>query len=281
MGILDGKAAVVTGAGRGIGRAVAEELARQGAAVVVNDVDEAPAREAVEAIEKAGGKATVAIGSVATLDSARAIVGTAVERFGRIDLLLNNAGALRDRMFVNMTEEDWDLVIAIHLKGHFCMTKAAVEKMKDQGSGAIVNVTSTAGLKGNPGQANYATAKSGIIGFTKTLALELKRNGIRVNAIAPGAKTRMTMSIPEEVVREKAKTDPKALALLNLPGPEFIGPLVAFLASDDAKEVTGHIFGIRGDQLSYWEPPRQSKILIRYGGWKVESLKECFPRLLD
>lgn len=271
--ILKDRVAVVTGAGRGIGRAIALEMAKQGAGVVVNDVDTEPAEKVAEEIKKTGGKASSDNNTVSTMEGAEAIIRTATENFGQIDILVNNAGVIRDRMFVNMTEEEWDQVISVHLKGHFCCTKAAVGHMKEGSYGRVINVTSKAGLKGNMGQSNYSSAKAGVMGFTKTLSMELKKYNITVNAISPGAKTRMIMSIPEHVIREKAKTDPRARALLNLPGPEYIAPVVAYLASEDAADITGRIIGVKGGRLALWSYPEELKVMEKDDIWTVEEIK--------
>ncbi len=277
---LEGKVAVITGAGRGIGRAIALEMAREKAKVVVNDIDSDPVQQVLAEIRQSGGEAVGNTDTVERMSSATRIIRAAVDTFGRIDILVNIAGTLRDRMFVNMTEDEWDSVIAVHLKGHFCCTKAAVDYMKEQRAGRIINVTSAAGLRGNQGQANYSSAKAAIIGFTKTLSMELAKYNITVNAIAPGAKTRMTMSIPEDIVRQKAASDPRYLALLKLPGPEYVAPLVAFLCTEQAKEVTGRIIGIKGNQLTLWSYPQPERIAFVEDMWTIEILGQRLQTIL-
>jgi NAD(P)-dependent dehydrogenase (short-subunit alcohol dehydrogenase family) len=281
MGCLDGKVSIVTGSGRGIGCEIAIELARHGCKVVVNDVDSKPAEETVETIKRLGAEAAVCIESVDTMSGAEKITKFAVDHFGKVDILINNAGIIRDRMFINMNEQEWDDVISVHLKGHFACCKAVVNHMKQNGWGRIVNVTSKAGLVGNPGQCNYSAAKAGVMGFTKTLSMELKKYNITVNAISPGAKTRMTMSIPEHIIREKAKKDPRMLMLLNLPGPEYVAPVVAFLCTDDASEITGQIIGIRGDRLTLWSYPEEKKVAYASGKWTIEDLRQRFKEFLS
>lgn len=278
--VLENKVAVITGAARGIGRAIAEEMLKQGARVVINDVDE---DELNKTRDELGGEDRIAAvpGDVSSLEDARRIVGTAVEKFGSLDALVNNAGILRDRTFVKMSEEEWDAVIRVHLRGTFCCSKAAVEIMREKEGGAIVNITSTAGMRGNIGQSNYAAAKAGILGFTRTLSMELQKYGIRVNAVAPGAKTRMTLSIPEEVIRKKAQEDPRYLKLLQLPGPEYVAGLICFLVSDLAKEITGLIFGIVGNELSLWAFPHQVKVMYAPERWDVQLLEKNIPRLIE
>jgi NAD(P)-dependent dehydrogenase (short-subunit alcohol dehydrogenase family)/acyl dehydratase/putative sterol carrier protein len=244
MKLLEGKVAIVTGAGGGLGRSHALALAAEGAQVVVNDPGVARdgtgggmkmADAVVEEIRKAGGQAAANTDSVATTDGAEGIVKSALDAFGRVDILVNNAGILRDKTIHNMTDEMWDLVLAVHLRGTFAVTRAAARAMKEKGAGgSIVNTTSVAGLKGNFGQSNYSAAKAGIYGFTLTAAMELGKDGIRVNAIAPLAKTRMTQEIENIPAEYRA---------------EDVSPVVVYLASDRAKDVTGRILGVHGKHL--------------------------------
>jgi NAD(P)-dependent dehydrogenase (short-subunit alcohol dehydrogenase family) len=246
MGICEGRVAIVTGAGRGVGRAYAEMLASQGAIVVVNDLgsaangaalDESPAEEVVSAIRAAGGVAIVDTSDVSDWTSAQAMIAKAVDTFGRLDILVNNAGILRDRMLVNMTEEDWDSVIKVHLKGTFAPTHHAANywrlktKAGEAVDGRVINTTSHSAIFGNIGQANYAAAKGGIAAFTIVVARELKRIGVTVNAIAPRANTRMTEGLREWTDEERIRRS-----------PEWIAALVTWLASPESAHVSGRVF---------------------------------------
>ena len=250
MGILDGKSAVITGAGNGIGRATALLFAREGAKVVVNDLGgsrageggAASAADAVVAeIRAAGATAVASYDSVTTAEGARAIVGTAVREFGRIDVLVNNAGILRDKTLLKMELAQWDAVLDVHLKGTFLCTQAAAAPMKDQGSGRIVNTTSVSGLLGNFGQANYSAAKAGIYGLTRTASIELQRYGISVNAVAPIAKTRMTEDLP------------MFAKIADTLSPEHVAPAHLFLASDLCGERTGIVLSVAGARMSIYK----------------------------
>ncbi len=280
--LLQNRVAIVTGAGRGVGRAVALELAREGAAVVVNDpgvslqgetTAERPADEVVAEIRAAGGRAVASYDSVAEFASAGRIVQTAVRELGGLDILVNNAGIVRDRTLAKMGEDEFDAVLAVHLKGTFNMTRHAVEVMKEKSYGRIVNMTSLAGLKGNFGQTNYSAAKAGIVGFTITAAMELKRAGITVNAFAPRATTRMTGSIPGEKDPVKNR-GPET-------NPEHNAPLIAFLASERAGHVTGQIFG-KGrpgpDRYAFviYSYPREIAEIVRETPWTPEEVAERF-----
>src|SRR5438309_2292925 len=251
--ILKDRVAVVTGAARGIGREIALLMARLGARVVVNDyggseagqgTTQAPANEVVEEIRKAGGQAVASYDSVATMAGGERIVQTAIDAFGRLDIVVNNAGILRDRMIFNMTEEEWDAVIDTHLKGTFAVTRAAAPRMKEQRSGRFVNMTSTSGLVGNIGQANYAAPKLGIVGLTKVTALDMARYNVTANCISPFAWTRMIGTIPTETETQKVRVEK-----IKKMGPEHIAPLAVFLASEEAREVAGQVFGVRGKEI--------------------------------
>ena len=276
------KVAVVTGAGGGIGRGIALLLAKHGAKVVVNDIggsatgegrDSAPADKVVAEIAAAGGSAVSNYDSVASLAGGEKIVGTALEKFGRIDVVVNNAGILRDRMLFNMSEDDWDAVIGVHLKGTFACTRAAAPHMRQQKSGRIINITSTSGLIGNYGQANYAAAKLGIVGLTKTTALDLARYGVTANCIAPFAWTRMIGSIPTETEVQKARVEK-----IKKMDPGMIAPLVTFLASDAAQEVSGQIFGVRGKEIVLFSQPRPIRQIADMEGWTPEKVAAIVPQ---
>ena len=249
MGILDGKTAIVTGAGAGIGKEHAMLLAKEGAEVVVNDLggardgrgsSDSAANKVADLIKAAGGKAVPNHDSVATMEGGENIFKTAMDAFGKVDILINNAGILRDKSFANMTEEMWDSVVNVHLKGTFCVTKPVFAHMKSRGGpGRIVNTSSTSGLYGQFGQANYSSAKAGIAGFTRTIAIEGKKYGITANAILPIALTRLT----EDLERYKAPEMEREVA------PSLISPVIAWLCSDDATEVTGRFFTIRGNEV--------------------------------
>jgi len=239
---LPGKVAVVTGSGRGIGRGIAIAMAKEGAKVVVNDVDQEPAEETLRLIKEAGGEAAVCIGGVDKREQAQAIIDTAISHFGRIDILVNNAGIIRDAMMHKMTEEQFDSVIAVHLKGAWNCTQAAIKYMMEQKSGKIINIISLAGITGNIGQANYSAAKAGMIGLTKSNAKEFARYGITVNAIGPAAFTRMVEAIPEQIRETMAKRIP----LGRFGTPEDIAPAVIFLASDESNYITGQVLHVDG-----------------------------------
>ena len=276
--LLENRVAVVTGAGRGIGREFALELARQGASVVVNDLgvglrgegtDEDPATLVCKEIEQLGGHAVPSHESVTDFEGAERTIDLAVEQFGSIDILVNNAGIVRDRTLVKMTEDDFDAVIATHLKGAFNMTRHAAPRMKEAGFGRIINVTSSAGLRGNFGQTNYGAAKAGIMGMTFVWALELGRSGITVNAIAPAGATRMTAALGDD----EAEPDPRLDPAMN-------APIVAFLASDQAADVNGQIFGRTDFSYTIFQHPKQIAWMNKDGGWDTESVAEQFDGTL-
>nr|MBC7244305.1 3-oxoacyl-[acyl-carrier-protein] reductase [Chloroflexota bacterium] len=241
---LDGRVAVVTGASRGIGRAIAIKLASLGAKVVVNyRSNQAAAEEVVQHIRAIGGEAIAVQADVSIYDDAQRLIQSALDHFGRLDILVNNAGTTRDTLLVRMSEEDWDVVINTNLKGAFNCTKAAQRPMLKQRYGRIVNITSIAGLAGNPGQANYAAAKAGLVGFTKALAKEVGVRNITVNAVAPGyIPTDLTAILPPELVAKGIEMTP-----LGRPGsPEDIANAVAFLVSDEASYITGQVLSVDG-----------------------------------
>jgi NAD(P)-dependent dehydrogenase (short-subunit alcohol dehydrogenase family) len=282
MGIMDGKVAVVTGAGRGVGRGVALDLARAGAAVVVNDLgvslagqgDETPVAEQVaREIRDFGGRAVANGDSVASWEGADRIVEAALDSFGRIDGVVNNAGNLRDSLFHKMTEEEFDAVIAVHLKGSFNVSRAAAPHFKTQNSGAYVHMTSTSGLIGNFGQANYSAAKLGIVGLSKSIALDMQRFGVRSNAVAPFAWTRMIDSIPTNTPEQQKRVE----GLKQLV-PEKIAPFVTALLSDAGAGVTGQIFGVRNNEIYLFSQPRPIRTAHTSDGWTPETIAErVFP----
>ena len=278
MKCLEGKAVVVTGAGRGIGRDIALLAAAEGAMVVVNDVgasiegegsDVGPAQSVVEEIEAAGGRAVANTDSVSDFAGAQRIVGAAIEVFGRIDGVVNNAGILRDRIFHKMTWEDWKAVIDVHLMGSFNVARAAAEHFKEQSYGSFVHFTSMSGLVGNLGQANYAAAKMGIVGLSKSIALDMERFGVRSNCVCPFAWSRMIGSIRVTSDAQKERVD-----RLKTMGSEKIAPMVVFLLSDLAREVTGQVFAVRKNELFVMSQPRPLRSLQRDAGWTPAAIAE-------
>jgi NAD(P)-dependent dehydrogenase (short-subunit alcohol dehydrogenase family) len=275
--MLENKVALVTGAGRGIGREIAMMMAAHGAKVVVNDPgvslegndeSDAPARDVVREITSAGGEAIADFGSVSDPASAREMVGAAVEKFGKIDIVVNNAGILRDVIFHKMTDSDWDSVLKVHLYGSFNVSRAAAEHFRKQESGTFVHMTSTSGLVGNPGQANYSAAKMGIVGLSKSLALDMARFNVRSNCISPFAWSRMVGSIPNTPDQEER------LKNLRMLTPDKIATLAVFLASDDAREVNGQILAVRGNEIFLMSQPRPLRSVHRSEGWTPETLRD-------
>jgi NAD(P)-dependent dehydrogenase (short-subunit alcohol dehydrogenase family) len=281
---LSGKVALVTGSGRGLGLAYASELARAGAAVVVNDVDETVAAEAVRIITDAGGTAVAEVVAVGTSEAAQALVDRAVEEFGRLDILVNNAGILRDTTVWKMTDEQFDAVITTHLRGTFTCTRAAAIRMREQGEGGrIICVGSPTGQLGNFGQTNYAAAKAGIVGMVRTWALELARAGITVNAVIPVAITAMTETAPFLRPYIEAMETGGPLASfgrreLGLGSPQDAAGLVAFLASDAAAGINGQAIGIGGDRLALWSHPAEAVVEFADGtGWSADAIAGIWP----
>ncbi|MCJ1878048.1 MULTISPECIES: SDR family oxidoreductase [Pseudomonas] len=276
--MMEGKVVIVTGSGRGIGREMALQMAAQGARVVVNDVgvsvtgaadDEDPGREVVDAIHSAGGEAVLSRDSVSEWDSAQRIVQQALDSFGRVDAVVNNAGILRDRIFHQMSPEEFDAVIKVHLYGSFYMSRAAITHFREQKSGAFVHMTSTSGLVGNVGQANYAAAKLGIVGLSKSIALDGARYGVRSNCISPFAWSRMVGSIPAADPAQAARVE-KIKSMTPAP----IAAMATFLASDAAASVNGQIFTVRKNEVFLMSQPRPIRSLHRAEGWTPESLAE-------
>ena len=288
---LAGRVAIVTGAGRGIGRGEALLLASEGVKVVVNDLggstdgdgaDRSPADDVVDEIKATGGEAVANYDSVATMEGGERIVQSALDAFGRLDILVNNAGILRDRMVFNMTEEEWDSVVDVHMKGHFTTTKHASIVFRQQRSGRIVNTSSESGL-GNMGQANYAAAKEGIVGLTRTCALDLGRYGVTVNASRPRAGTRLTLSpeLREAMQRARASRGDADAAeagsgLVAL-DPELVAPLVVYLCTDAAANVNGRDFTVGGDEVTLMSLPTKEISIRQEGGWDLDSLDRVFP----
>jgi len=275
---LSGKVAVVTGSGRGLGLAYAAALARAGAAVVVNDLDEAAAEQAARSITDAGGRAVFEAAAIGTAEAAERLVERAVNAFGRLDVMVTNAGILRDKVLWKMTDEDFDAVIGVHLKGTFTCARAAVARMREQGEGgSLVLVGSPAGQRGNFGQTNYAAAKAGIAAMARTWSMELARAGITVNAIIPVAATAMTETIPAfaPYVEAMHRGEPLPDFLRMGEGfgtPEDCAALVPFLASDAARDVTGQCIGIGGDRLTLWSHPQEVSVAYASGGWTPETI---------
>ncbi len=291
MGALDGRIAIITGAGRGIGREHALLFAAEGAKVVVNDLggaldgsgdDRTPAQQVADEIVAAGGEAVASTDDITDWEGGKRLVDTAIEAFGDVNVLVNNAGILRDRVLVNMSEAEWDAVIQVHLKGHFVPTRHAAAYWREQAKAgkevhaAVVNTSSTSGLLGNPGQANYGAAKAGIAALTVIAAEELSRYGVRVNAIAPAARTRMTEQTPglSEIVQ--APSDPSVFDEWD---PANVSPLVAYLATE-ACPVTGKVFFVQGGQVRLFQPWTMTETIEKHDRWTVAELAAEMPRLL-
>ncbi|MFO1115875.1 MAG: SDR family oxidoreductase [Beijerinckiaceae bacterium] len=276
---LTDKVVVVTGAGRGIGREIALLCARQGAKVVVNDLggsadgeggsDAHPAEEVVELIRKEGGKAVANFDSVAEAQPAANIIKTAVDSFGRVDCVVNNAGILRDRIFHRMSIVDFETVIKVHLFGCFYTSRAAANYFKEQNSGSFVHFTSTSGLVGNFGQANYAAAKLGIVGLSKSIALDMQRFNVRSNCVSPFAWSRLIGTIPTETEAEKAR-----VAKIQAMSADKIAPICAYLASDLSADVTGQIFAVRMNEIYLMSQSRPIRSVHRDGGWTPQTIAE-------
>ncbi len=278
MGMMDGKAVLVTGAGRGVGRGIALAMAQAGAAVVVNDLgvsitgenaDGSPAEQVAAEIVALGGQAVANHDSVADWDGACAMVKASVANFGRIDAVVNNAGNLRDVYFHKMSPADFSAVVDVHLQGSFNTSRAAAPFFKEQAGGAYVHMTSTSGLVGNFGQANYSAAKLGIVGLSKSIALDMHRFGVRSNAVAPFAWTRMIDSIPTDTPEQQKRVD----GLKKLDANK-IAPFVVALCSDQAAAVTGQIFGVRNNEIFLFSQPRPIRTAHTADGWTPETIAE-------
>ncbi|MBD8042823.1 SDR family oxidoreductase [Arthrobacter sp. Sa2BUA2] len=280
---LDGKTAIVTGSGRGLGLAYARELARQGAAVVVNDVDSAVAEEAVAVIKADGGRAVAVVAPVGSTETAKALVAAAVENFGGLDILVTNAGVLRDKSLLKMTDEDFDLVINVHLRGTFTCVREAYAYFKENNvAGRIITIGSPTGQRGNFGQTNYAAAKAGIVGMVRTWALEMKKAGVTANAVIPVAATAMTKTVPYFAAAVEAEERGEAMPdffrkELGFGTAEDVAGLIAFLASEDAAGITGQAIGVGGDRLQLWSHPEAVASEYRDGGWTYQDLAAAFP----
>jgi NAD(P)-dependent dehydrogenase (short-subunit alcohol dehydrogenase family) len=289
MGICEGRVVIVTGAGRGIGREHVLELARQGARVVVNDLggttggegaDATPAQEVAAEVRRLGGEAIVDGSDVADFEQSAALVSAAIAAFGRLDAVVNNAGILRDRMFANTSIEEWDAIMRVHLRGHFCVSRHACAHWRDRSkagekvSGRIVNTSSGAGLQGSVGQSNYAAAKAGIAALTLVQAVELARYGVTANAIAPSARTRLTETVFPDMMR---KPDSGFDAM----DPANIAPLVTWLCSEESGDVTGRVFEIEGGKISVADGWRAGPAIDRGGRWDPADVGDAVREIIE
>jgi NAD(P)-dependent dehydrogenase (short-subunit alcohol dehydrogenase family) len=292
QGWLEGKTAVVTGAGRGIGRGIALLMAKEGANVVVVDPgvnldgsgsDAGPAQQVVDEIKNAGGNGVACLEAVGTVEAGENIIQTALDNYGKLDILVNVAGILRDRMIFNMSEEEWDAVIAVHLKGHFTITRHACTVFRQQRSGRIIGTSSPSGL-GNMGQANYSAAKEGIVGLIRTLARDMGKYGVTANAIRPIAATRLTVNEEMMAAREKARQAgierPKADDITSL-DPAAVAQLATYLCTDEAQDFNGRVFLVRGKQIGIYPEPEPVRTIFAPGDyWSVDELVEAAPGTL-
>ena len=288
--LLKDKVAIVTGAGRGVGKGVARQLAEEGAKVVVVDLgvnvdgtgaNQSVAEQVANEIKESRGIAVACAESVATMSGGENIIQTAIDSFGKLDIVITCAGILRDRMVFNMSEEEWDDVIAVHLKGTFTIVKNACILFRQQRSGRVITFSSTSGLYGNSGQANYGAAKDGIAGFTRVVARDMGRYGVTANAISPSASTRMTTSVPEEARTLRASRGITTGTSTTLRGePEDIAPFVTWLASDESSHVNGHVFHVTAGLVSLLNEPDPVKTIHKEGRWTLEELAKVFPATL-
>ncbi|MFF2114392.1 4-hydroxyphenyl-beta-hydroxyacyl-CoA dehydrogenase [Rhodococcus koreensis] len=275
---LTDKVAVVTGSGQGLGLAYAKDLARHGAAVVINDVNQATADAAVAEITAAGGRAVAVVAPVGSTETARALVTGAVDAFGRLDVMVTNAGILRDKVLWKMTDDDFDAVVGVHLRGTFTCVREAVLKFREQGDGGrIICIGSPAGQRGNFGQTNYSGAKSGIVGMVRTWALELQRAGITANAVCPVAATAMTETVPflAPYIEGMKNGEPLPDIIRREVGmgtPDDAAGIISFLASDAAAEITGQAFAVGGDRLALWSHPELTAVEYHDGGWSADDI---------
>ena len=276
--MLNGKVVIVTGAGNGIGRAIALAMAREGAAVVVNDIgtgltgegrDSGPGQQVVDEIRAAGGRAALSTDSVAEASSAERIVQSAIDHFGRIDAVVNNAGILRDRIFHQLSVADWEAVIQVHLHGAFYMSRAAARWFKEQQSGSLIHMVSTSGLIGNLGQANYSAAKLGMVALSKSIALDMARFNVRSNCISPFAWSRMTSSVPTDTPEKAARVERNKQMT-----PDKIAPVAVYLASDAAQAVNAQVFAVRNNEIVLMSQPRPLRSVHRGEGWTPQSVAE-------
>jgi NAD(P)-dependent dehydrogenase (short-subunit alcohol dehydrogenase family) len=282
--MLKGKVVLVTGAGQGIGAGIAKLAASRGARVVVNDLgaspfgegaDSGPAQRVVDEIRASGGEAVASFYSIASWDNAHKIVEEAIGAFGRLDVVVNNAGVLRDKIFHKMTEDDWHTVVDVTLNGYFYVSRAAATHFKEQESGCFIHMSSTSGLIGNFGQVNYGAAKMGVAGLSKCIALDMARANVRSNCIAPFAFTRMTGTIPADTEENRRR-----LSVLHLMTPEKIAPFAVSLMSDAAREITGQIFAVRNNEVVLFSQPRPLRTSQTSDGWTPEScVKTLLPAL--
>ena len=279
---ITGKVAVVTGAGQGLGLAYAKALADAGAAVVVNDVQQESADAAVEAITSSGGRAVAEVVPVGTTEAAERLVGRALQAFGRLDVMVTNAGVLRDRVLWNMTDEDFDTVVHVHLRGTFTCVREAARHFRTQGEGGrVILAGSPAGQRGNFGQTNYAASKAGIVAMARTWAMELAKAGVTVNAVIPNAATAMTETIPflapyVDLMTQGLPVPSVVRRAASFGTPEDVAGLVVYLASDASADVTGQAIGIGGDRLSLWSHPTEIRSAFLDGGWTADALAEAF-----